>query len=154
MFVPIRLASHSPNAQSAVAEQGSAVAMVMDSSVTIYKKRKRTLEKLDLQGYSTLCPALFQPFPSLIFNPTAPSLHNQIPHRLGCYPLLFFPLVPLLFLQINFFLSTRIRINPLFSRPPQQSPASPQSVAVFQPQPNSVSGSSAPQQSLPQIQGL
>lgn len=153
MFVPIRLASHSQNSQSVLAEQDTAVAMVMDSSVTIYKKRKRTLEKLDLQGYSTLCPALFQPFPSLIFISTAPSPHNQILHRLGCYPPLFFPLVPLPFLPIHFFLSTRIRTYPLFSRPPQQSPASLQSVAVFQPQPNSDSGSSAPQQSLPQIQG-
>lgn len=126
MFVPIRLAGHSINSQSALAEQGTAVAMVMDSSVTIYKKRKRTLEKLDLQRYSTLFPPRSpSALSSLIFSPTAPSLHNQILHRLGCFPLLFFPLAPLLVLPINFFLSTRIRTYPLFSRPPQQSPVSP-----------------------------
>lgn len=125
MFVPIRLADHSVNSQSALAEQSTAVAMVMDSSVTIYKKRKRTLEKLDLQRYSTLFPRSPSALSSLIFSPTAPSLHNQILHRLGCFPLLFFPLAPLLVLQINSFLSTRIRTYPLFSRPKQQSPVSP-----------------------------
>lgn len=62
MFVPIRLASQSHNSHSALAEPDTAVAMVTDSSVTLYKKRKRTLEKLDLQRYLNLCPALFQPF--------------------------------------------------------------------------------------------
>lgn len=65
MFVPIRLARHSHNSQSALAEPGTAVAMVSDSSATLYKKRKRTLEKLDLQRYAqTMVPALFQPFQS------------------------------------------------------------------------------------------
>ncbi|MCJ1347983.1 hypothetical protein MMC31_006213 [Peltigera leucophlebia] len=88
MFVPIRLASHSHNSQSALAEPGNAVAMVSDSSVTLYRKRKRTLEKLDLQSSLSsqsdpsspwlLSPSLLPPCsPTLSTNQFFPSHQNQ-----------------------------------------------------------------------------
>lgn len=50
MYVPIRLANH-PHPPHSIFEEPDH--MASDSSANFFKKRKRTLEKLDLQRYLT-----------------------------------------------------------------------------------------------------